>query len=360
MAFECWNSWLLWPRRAGFCLFLLLLGLLLSPSPADASLSDKLTISGWAGAMFSGDLVDGSSPSLDAHPWYLNLLAEPIDGYRVFGEIEAEHSFKLKGDSGSGELKLERLYLERRFSRAHHLRVGKFFMPLGHWYRSHWHFLTETCSRPISFNNAYAPRSQVGFQYWGSATAGGVELDYYAWLTDGPVEFGTNKRELLEPGFGAALFARYALEESPDINFGVSLGFHGQWVPVTNTAGVVSAAAQRNEQIGLEARLRYVDLRVEAYFHQHDDKAKDLFSWYANLTGWVLPELGINYRYDRGDDLKRAGEGTGSAYADSHSVGLVWRPNNWALLKGELRSNHFAAADVDDFAEFSIMAAIRY
>ena len=37
-------------------------------------------------------------------------------------------------------------------------------LPFGYWFRLHWHFLTETLSRPISFNNAYTPKFQVGLE----------------------------------------------------------------------------------------------------------------------------------------------------------------------------------------------------
>lgn len=314
----------------------------------------EVTLGGWVGALVAGDTRPGSKPGLDVHPWYLFIQAEPVEDLRVFGELEMEHLFQfVAGAPGAGEIKLERLYLEKGFSTAHNVRVGKTFTPFGYWYRLHWAFLTETVSRPFSMDNAYVPRAQVGVQYWGRWFAGNTELAYYAWVSNGPDIFNTDKRTVIEPGFGASVFATHSVGGRDDLTVGATVGYHTQWVPGTD-----GTVRQDNLVGGLEAKLVRVDLRGEFYWHR-TTAGSQRHTLYGTAAGWVLPQLAATYRFDWGNDARRTKDAA-SERAWAHSFGVLWRPHAAVVARVEARQNVFHDTALPSYWQGTLSVAVKY
>jgi hypothetical protein len=312
-------------------------------------------ITGWAGFIYAGDDRGATKAGFDAHPLYLAVRSEPAEDWAFFAEIEAEHLFKFEGGAeteGAGELKMERLYIERRF-KNHRIRFGKFFLPFGYWYGWHWHFLTETLSRPISFDNGYAPKFQVGIEFQGKVFRKRTELNYTAWVTDGPDQYGTDSRSMEPFGFGGALFVDHYFGAGRRDRIGLTLSHHRQ----TAVYGA-SEEYQHNTVVGARARRGRLEARGEVYWHERE-RSRDTETWYLSGSIWVTRRAAVTYRIDRGDDLKRTIAG-GSRDATSQSFGFFWRPIPVVLVKGEYRMNSFESAGVTDYNEWNMFLAIKF
>ncbi|EDY82509.1 hypothetical protein VDG1235_2132 [Verrucomicrobiia bacterium DG1235] len=307
----------------------------------------NISFGGWAGFVFADDDRDGTKPYFDAHPLYLYTKAEPAENWTFFGELEFEHLFKSSSSGTKGDLKIERLYLEHQLADSGKIRAGKFFIPFGYWYRLHWHFLTETLSRPISFNNAYVPRQQVGIEYLNTASLGDAHLSYYAWLGDGPDISGTNKRSESDFSLGAAIFAETHFGEH--LAAGASLAVHQQ---------KVNFETQRNYVLGGKLSSGPIDLRGEIYHHERE-LSDNLDTAYLSAQFNASDTFGFVYRYDFGDDLKSSKDPL-SPDADTSSIGFIWRPQPYLLFKGEYRFNEFESATTEDFNNWNLFSAIKF
>jgi hypothetical protein len=335
-------------RRSLCCCAFATLVLVAASARADA------TLGGWAGMQVSVDSKAGSKPGLDVHPWYFNMQADPMEDLHFFGELEVEHLFQFAaGEVGAGEFFVERLYVEKEFSTAHHVRLGKTFTPFGYWYWLHWGILTETVSKPITVDNEYVPDTQVGAQYWGRSFRGNTEFTYFAWITDGPDLYATDLRTVVEPGLGASVFVNHQFGGREDLTLGVTAGTHVQWVD-TGTRIV----RQDNAVGGVEAKLVRVDLRGEFYWH-HTSAGGLRNTLYCTAVGWVLPTLGVVYRFDWGDDEKHTVAGT-SERAWSHTLGLLWRPNGVFVAKLEGRFSQFQSTLLPAFWQGTAALAVKY
>lgn len=325
----------------------------------EGSVGPNVTVGGWGSVTYTDSEEEGSKPGFNARRWNLYVAAEPSEGYRFFGEIEMENAFRFRpgpqGARGEGAILLERLYVERGFSNAHNLRAGKFFTPHGLYYRLHWPILTESISRPFSFDNNTTPRFQVGLQYWGRAFAGNTTFNYYAWMSDGPDQFGTNNRTVEDLGYGASVFATHRVGGSPDTSIVGTAGYYAQ------TVALPGSRAQQNQDdyvLGLELKTRYVELRGEYYQHGRDP-GPDLSTWYASGLVWVWGRAGLTYRLDRGDDVSRT-SAVSDHDATAHNIGALWRPRPSVLLKAEYRINRFRAESVADFKQLTLFAGIKF
>lgn len=303
---------------------------------------------GWFGIAYTDDDRPGTKATIDAHPLYVSLSGEPIQNIRYLAEIEAEHVFQIKGSGTKGELKLERLYMEYEFMDSHRIRGGKFFTPFGYWYQLHWHFLTETLSRPISFNNQYVPRHNVGAQYLGRSFLGDkTSLEYNLWFGDGPDVFGTDKRTESDFSLGGSLFTTYQLNNS--ITLGNTIGYYQQEAAFDD---------QRNYVVGVKAEHARLELRAELYHHDRTTM-DDLTTWYGAATAFVHPRLGLTYRLDSGDDIKLS-KSTVDPRTISQSIGFVWRPYAQLLVKGEYRLNDFGPVATGNFNQWNLFTALKF
>ncbi len=314
----------------------------------------NVTLSGWVGAQVTADTLPGTKVGLDVHPWYFIVEAEPVEDLRVFGELELEHLVQfVAGKAGAGQFFVERLYIEKVISTEANLRLGKTFTPFGYWYRLHWQFLLDNATRPLSMDNAYVPRSQVGAQYWGRWYRGSTEVAYYAWLSNGPDVVGTDKRTVFEPGFGASLFVTHALGGNEETTLGAAASYHTQWVATPS-----GALRQDNAVVGLEAKVYRLDLRAEGYWH-HTSDGRYRNTFYGLGTFWVVPTVGATYRFDWGADAKRTAGAT-SELARAHVFGVVWRPAAALVAKVEVRVNQFQDQAVASYLQATAAIAVKY
>jgi len=312
------------------------------------------TVGGWAGIVLADDDKDGSLPYFDAHPWYLYVQAKPAEGWRFFGEVEAEHIFQFKaGKEGAGEFKLDRLYIERNFNTRYNFRAGKVFLPFGYWYRLHWHFLTETLSRPISFNNQYVPRHNVGLQSFGTVYSGSTSLMYNFWVGNGPDVFGANQRTVDTFGSGGSFYLNRQLGGSYRRTVEVAGGHHAQTI-----RSDLLRENQRSTVLAAEVKYDGLETRYEHYWHSFDGRER-LSTWYANGMYWVVPNLAVNFRYEQGDDLKNTRDDA-QAEATAYSYGLIYKPEASVLIKAEYRVDEYKNPLDPRTRQWNLFLAVKY
>ncbi len=307
----------------------------------------SISFGGWAGFAYTDDDQSGTKPGFDAHPLYIYAKAQPLENWSFFGELEFEHLFKSSSSGTKGDLKVERLYIEHELENGSRLRAGKFFLPFGYWYRLHWHFLTETLSRPISFNNSYVPKQQVGFEYMNTASLGETQLSYYAWLADGPDVFATNKRTESDFSFGGVVFAERTLDNG--VKLGGTIGAHQQ---------KVNFETQRSAVLGGTLSAGAFDLRGEFYHHDLELR-EDLQSAYLSVQYNTSDTFGFVFRHDFGDDVKTSKDASDPG-TTSDSLGFIWRPYPSLLFKGEYRINEFDTLFKADYDSWNLFSAIKF
>lgn len=331
--------------------------LLLLISPQLHAQQRTVTVGGWGGVVLADDDRPNVKPGFDIYAWYLYIQAHPADGYTFFGEVEFEHGPELSADTLAGKLVLERLYMERNFSTANNIRVGKFFLPFGYWYLSHWSFLSETYSYPYSFENNWVPRFQAGVQYFGRAFRGESSLNYYAWVGNGPDLYGTNSRSVEEPGWGGSVFAEHRFDGRYDRNLGFVVGIHGQTVQLVTQ----QKESQFNTVFGVKGRYGRVEVRGETYMHYRQHHP-DYSSNYLNGLFWLVNDkFGLNVRHDMGDNLELTQSWTSASHeARSTSFGFVWRPEAVVLIKGEYRVNKFEKGIVAPYNQWNLFFGMKF
>lgn len=320
----------------------------LESDSVDRGNGSSIHFGGWAGFVYSDSDRDGARPGFDAHPLYLYVNAKPSENWQFFGEIEVEHLFKSSSSGTKGDLKVERLYLEHEFENSSRVRAGKYFLPFGYWYRTHWHFLTETLSRPFSFNNSYVPRQQVGIEYLDSMTIGDSQLNYYGWVGNGPDVFGTNKRTESDFSAGGAIFLERMLPSGALI--GGTFAVHQQ---------KVNYDSEFNAVIGGKFSSKRFELRGEYYRHDREIN-QDLESGYVSLKLKTSDAFGFVFRHDFGDDKKMSKEPLGET-TRGDSVGFMWQPVPHLLFKGEYRLIDLnSESTMSDFNDWNLFSAIKF
>lgn len=336
--------------KRSFALLAMALTGMVVPIPSPAG---EVKVGGWMGFTFTSSNAQGQKPGFDPCCWYAYVDASPQPGYRFFGEVEGEHSFKFENEEGEGEFKLERLYFERRWGPAANVRAGKFFLPLGYWYRLHWRFLSETFSRPISIENGYAPKFQVGVQYYGRYFRGNTRLLYYAWISNGPEIFGTDDKTTDNPALGASLFWKHNWRGSRRKTFGFTLAFHHQEDRVEG-----ATEEQDNLVAGAQFRFKTLKGRVE-YFRHYRDGDRFIRTWYATGMLKIRPKLALAYRIDWGTDKKHTASAD-DREATYHSIGLIYRPTANMPLKAEFRIARYRDRTLPDYQELVLFGALKY
>jgi len=324
------------------------------------SIAQNVKIGGWAGFTYSDNAKVNNIGGFDAHPWYLYFTAEPAEGYKFLGEFEAEHAFRIsKAGDEKGAFLIERLYIERNFTKAHNLRLGKFFMPFGYWYRLHWNFLTETLTRPLTFDNSYAPRSQVGVQYFGQIYVENTSIIYYSWIGNGIDQFGTDSREVESLAFGGSIFLEHLFNSEKEKSIGTTIGYHNQAVKNgENIDGSVKEMFQSNLVLGAKFHYDFLELRSEYYYHDRGGDS-ELYSWYATANVELFEGFFVTTRFEKGDDQEKINGDEISISSQHKSYGLIWRPRAVVLIKCEYRFNDYNDV-IDDFNEWNIFFALKF
>ena len=238
-------------------------------------------------------------------------------------------------------------------------------MPFGYWYRLHWNFLTESLSRPLTFSNSYAPRSQIGAQYFGQIFIENTSLIYYTWLSDGTDQFGTNDRETESLAFGGSLFVEHAMNSDQDKIIGATIGYHQQAVANGwNSDGSVRELFQSNTVFGMKFNYKILEVRSEFYNHDRGEN-NNLYSWYATTNVELLEGFSATTRFEKGEDQVTNSFSELMTVPSQHkSFGLVWRPRAVVLIKCEYRINDYRDNSsneiTEDFNEWNIFFALKF
>ncbi|MCP4039658.1 MAG: hypothetical protein GY733_22130 [bacterium] len=296
-------------------------------------------LGGWIDFRYGDSTKRGSDPQLDAHHFYLYLDSRLDKQWSSFAELEFEHAPHFDGGDGQGEIKLERLYIQYRNDAHLKVQLGKFNTPFGYWTPVHWAILQDTIQKPIHEDNAYVPRKQVGFRFFGDAFEGTLaempmHVDYSAWLSSGTELFGTDEPEDGSLGIGADL--RLRLDDA--WLFGAST--YRQKNPRFDDRQEQSFMLYADVEISRE----FV-LRGELFHQQRGGGYSSRTAGYAKLRWDFADRMYANLRVGLGDDDKR---GNGDSHQET-VLTLGYSPIPNVRMKLEWAYNRFDAPTAEDF-----------
>lgn len=297
---------------------------------------------GWMDTDLIGNDKEGNRPYIDAHHLYL-IWDHKIDSrFRVYTEVEIEHSPNT--GSGLGTVKLERLYSEISLQTGFNIRLGKFNTPFGYWTPTHWAILVETVLKPIHENNKYVPPKSVGIETFGRIFVGENDIEWNAFFSNGSEYEATNKPQ--DRRFGGGLDARLNLLEG-DAFIGTS-GYK-QSNPSKEGRDETSYVAYGGLQVA------NFDLKGEYVTQSRGNgdlgtKYSDVSTYYVSGRYFVIPEFAVGARLDSGDDDK-------SGAGENHQVTSLfvnWMPIPRALGKVEYNIQKFDADSKDDYNSWAL------
>jgi len=312
----------------------------------------RMRFGGWFDFLYRVSDQSGSKEYFDLHHIYLIGDARLNDWFRAFFEVEYEHLPKFEGGtSGSGEMMIERGYIEGAYSEALILRLGKFNTPLGIRTPAHWQVLTPVLQKPIFEDNGYVPAKSVGVQLLGSyqvPMSTPLDLRYSAYVSNGGEASGTNKPSDTIGGFGGDLQVRLAER------YMVGFSLYRQQ----------NAAFSRRREITsliygeLDLPVVNVLLRGEWELQHRDEGYRNVRSWYllGRYTVHGLETVSVTYRLDMGDDERRNQGGMHTV----HNVNLRWQPFTFLQLAAEVNLHDFRGSATEDYNAASLWVGVTF
>ena len=196
---------------------------------------DNLTLNGYTSFEYERQLhgADGgpgdANGSFDADVLDLVLNLRPADSLRVAMDVTWEHGVASEDDFGNAAL--EYGFVERTFSDALRLRVGKMFTPFGIFNEIHTAkpaFLSvkeaATTNKPeriVADATRFFPRWGVGIALRGDARVAGTPVEYDLMIANGEQDFGNPFEE--DANVSKSVTARARAELSRHITVGASL-----------------------------------------------------------------------------------------------------------------------------------------
>lgn len=302
----------------------------------------NIQVGAWADFVFRDSNLTGQDPFFDPHHLYTYLDARVSDEWSGFAEIEYEHSVQLEGGDeveGSGEIKLERLYIQYSGCDCLNLRFGKFATRSGYWTPIHWAILMDTIQKPIHEDNGYVPKKQVGIEAFGDVLDTyiadlPVSLELAGWISNGSEVFGTNNPQDGRFGYGGDL--RIVLDD----RYLLGSSFYEQENPGQQGRRERTAVVYVDLQTPFD-----VTLRAE-YLHQQRNQGFDEIDVVYAKARWDFHEqVYLNYRFGVGEDDKR---GAGEDHTE-HVLTLGYLPHRNVRIRAEWARNDFDAGEVEDF-----------
>ena len=299
----------------------------------------RIQLLGWVGAQFQDTDREGIESFADISTAYLGLHINMAPSWRAFAEIEYEHVPNIDDTPTETEIILERAYLEYNRSHAVKLRLGRFNTPAGIWKPLHWDVSVDTIALPIMEDNGYLPIKSTGLEFLGTRFTTQSEWNY-AFLASGVSEDAPTNQTLDE-----------ARAVGGDLNF----FYHERFLLGTS---YYTYRGQGNRKISVNGLQPYMDLylvpgrllwRTEFLTLKRRD-APDVTTYYSKLKWQIDAKNYVNYRYDRGDDERRA-EG-GDHRVQSLTYGF-W-PRNDTRIKLELADHRIQTESRDRFKVWSL------
>jgi hypothetical protein len=306
----------------------------------------RTRIGGWVDFLYKDTDKQDSKQFFDLHHFYLYFDNELTENWRAFAELEFEHVPELEGGGGSGELKLERGYIQYTYNDHAKSRLGKFNTPLGIWTPTHWAIYVDTVTKPIHEDNKYVPVKQVGIEFFGSVfpligdRIHGL-INYAAYFSNGSEVSGTNKPEDDDLGGGVDINATF----NDRYLIGISAYTQHNPSPRLGTPG------RREDSLMLygEAELPYNILLRSEYFIQDRTKGDpDIDVIYAKIKWGFIDNWYVNYRWNQGDDDKN---GNGREQTMNVFTLSYW-PLPEVRIRSEFSIHDFKDPGKEDFNEW--------
>ena len=284
----------------------------------------QIKLAGWLDLLYQDDSENRHSFKLNHFYLYTDIIIN--QKWRGFAEVEFENEPNNIGEEPERDIFLERAYIEYKRNNAFIWRVGKFITPAGIWKPQHWAVTVDTIQKPIMEDNLYIPTKSVGLQFLGNKVSKVGDLNYSAIFTSGgeasSSDFRLNKARGLGTDFNYAYGDRFML--------GFSYYRYEQLA---------------NKEEDTDAKLGYAEffivknkllLRTEVLAVKRDF-IPDIRTFYAKIKWQITPRFYLNYRYDFGDDERRA-EGRDHG-VNSFTVGY-W-PHQKVRFKAEYLRHSF-------------------
>ncbi len=274
----------------------------------------------------------------------INFLAlyEPVDSFRVFGELEVGDLASWETSGGpvesSPDANFERLYAEYSHSDAFNVRVGKFLTPVGQWNLAPAEPFVWTPTQPAILEFGL-DEHQTGVEVFGSLYREKRVVRY--WVYGQVVDaFDVESDELpAERSAGARL-------EVGDARGVWTLGgsllaskLGGAW---TTTGGV--DAKWRGERL---------ELSSELLFSGGDIPGRDLWGAFVEAAyplDRLSPKLAKLYLVGRVEHF----DPDGAEAVQLLDFGLTWLPKEWLNLKAGYRAAIHDQADASDGVKITI------
>lgn len=204
----------------------------------------------------------GKRWTFDIHHFNVITVYHLDDHFRVFGEIEWDHGTALASDSGSGQVALERGWLEYKHSDAFKIKLGKYLAPFGIYNLRHdasptflSTFLPSSVygrhENTVGGEQRLYAKFATGVQVLGRIFRGGWQGQYYLYLSNGRGPDPGGKDNNSNKGLGARLVV-----SPPAMNLRLAISYY------EDRNGNANDTKQR--VVGFDATLRRSSAQLEA------------------------------------------------------------------------------------------------
>lgn len=305
------------------------------------------------------------APLPDPSPWHwgtwldFRYLSEPAPGaddffnlshvylyagysfdprWQVFGEVEYQRLPDAGGEPKT-EFELERAYLEYRRSSELRVRLGRFNTRAGIVKPLHWDITLDTVGDPIMEANSYVPAKSNGLEIFGTLVGKKGEWRYSGALSVSNTTI--DDRDPIDEATGGGIDLSYLRPNR--FRFGGSLFVYDD--PRGDDA-LASAFLPY-----LEGWLFNSKIQVRAeYLLLQRESLPDVETYYGKVKWQFHPKYYLNYRFDKGDDLRYRNFGRHS----QQTLTFSFRPKNQWRFKLEYSKHRFDRAPGENYGEFAI------
>jgi len=296
-----------------------------APEQAPASWRDSIRLGGWLDGQYANSSKREVSPRFDVRQLNLHVHAEVSPHWRAMAELSLRHLPNVDSEGSSGEILLDRAYIEYRMRTEMGFRFGKFNTPAGLWKPQNYSVLVDSTEAPLAEGDHFIPSKSVGLGFFSRRLLSWSEWNGAAYLNNGYQDSGTESSTDDDPGWGLDLNA-------------LVRGRHRLGASHFQHRGEGSEELTRSTQmVYLESGWRKLDLRLVGV-HQSSEAFSSRRGAYAQLKVRFRPQWYALFRRER-SHLWRD-----QSWSRAHRslLTLAWWPHNkvrtrleWSRTRGE-------------------------